>query len=79
MQPIGPVPPSRMASMGVEGPVAGSDSGVTTDENRAKESIGGCEVWVIAVRCELGDFRGLYPVWLCPVRPSLSLYTPEWV
>jgi len=66
MQPRPPLPPSRIASIGVEGPVVGSDSGVTTEENRAKESIGasGCEVWVVAMRCELGDVRGLYPVWL---------------
>ena len=73
-----------MASIGMEGPVAGSDSGVTTEENRAKESIGasGCEVWVVAVRGELGDVRGLYPVWLCEAF-ALPLYAqvglrPEW-
>ena len=61
--------------MGMEGPVAGSGSGVTTEENRAKESIGasGCEVWVVAVRCELGDVRGLYSVWLCEAF-ALPLY-----
>ncbi len=61
--------------MGVEGPVACSDSGVTTEENRAKKSIGGCEVWVVVVtvRCELGDVRGLYPVWLCEAF-ALPLY-----